>query len=401
MNLTDDLLRHALRETASEIPANRVPAIDLTASRAAGHSSHHVLLSRSRWLTAVAAAAAVAAVIAGSAVLAAGNFGRPRPSRVPPLTFSGQPRFYAVLGAAHGSQPSSLIIRDVRTGATLATARPPEHWSYVKVTAAANDTTFVIGAVRMQAVSSTLAGLTSFFLARFDPARGRLTVRALPIPALTPTGIALSPDGSALAVALRAGSGDVSASGELRLYSLTTGAVKVWTTSGVVDQSSGEQGLSWGPHGILAFDWNRSATTDPADEGIWLLNTNAPAGSLMRASQLAARQAQPDGFVLQGAFSLIDNGTAVVSVAERALSTHGGVHSEYEVLSTSTGQVIRAFLPSAYYDEALWWASPAGNVLAGYLPQSSARSSGPAEWFSGAKHAPIEGLSEVPQDIAF
>jgi hypothetical protein len=409
MNLTDELLRAGLREIGREIPARGVPALDLSAARAASSASARVRNPRSRsgWLTAVAAALAVVAVIALSALFAtAGPARRSGPESAPPSgpvstipVIGTVPRYYAVLTPIHGVEPICLVIHNAETGATVATAVPPRHFNYVALTAAADDTTFVISALNLTAksVGGLVARPVTLFLARFDPASKTVTLHRLPIPVLSMpgvAGIALSPDGSKLAVALAVNPASAHPSGALRLYSLTTGAVKTWRTPGQVDYS-GEQGLSWGPGGDLGF---------LTYEGIWVLNTNAPAGNLLAASKLAVSENQPRGYSLQGPFALVDNGTEVISVVERVHSAAWSVISKYEVFSAKTGRVIRSFLPTSQYSESVWWANPAGTVVVGTIPEARGNPVSPLEWIRGSRHEPVKGApaaADFFEDPAF
>jgi hypothetical protein len=375
-----DRVRAAAEATAHEVTPDGIPDWEDLANRTASGRERRVPVTRrhvrARWLAPVTAAAAVLAVAAG---LAGGLSGTARPSpassaaRIGPL-----PRYYALIVAVHGT--CRLVIHDARSGATLVTARLAPG-QYDQITAAADDTTFVIG-------QQGRTGPMSFLLARFDPARDTITVHKLPIapvPAAEATnGIALSPDGTELAVTTRIvdAHDDTNAPGEIRLYSLATGAVKEWTTSA----DWGNLGLvSWGSDGILGFDFFTMNPADATRAGIRLLNTNAPAGNLLADSTLAVPQAQPAGYLVQGPIALIDNGAAVVTIAER--SQHRKVVSRFEVLSTRTGRATRTFLPSRPGGAlSLVWASAAGTVLAGYF------SSGSVEWISGARHTPVSGV---------
>jgi hypothetical protein len=221
-----------------------------------------VIRLQSRWLTAVTAAAAVLAMIAASALLAAEPSGRPAapatPAGIGPL-----PPYYAELGNCRGNAnvPRCVFIRNAWTGAVLASAGPPRrNFLDLEITAAADDTMFVIGAVSLK---SSLRQPTSFFLARFDPASKTITMRALSIPSLPASAIALSPDGRELAVVVPTYTDGLITSSALRLYSLATGAVRVWTALGIVDSAQGDQGLSWGPGGILAYYWSRNSGHRP------------------------------------------------------------------------------------------------------------------------------------------
>jgi hypothetical protein len=418
MSTLGERVRAAAETAADEITPDSIPdwqdfAIRVGSGweRGTGTSRWH---ARSRWFAPVAAAAAVIAVIAAiavSGVLAGGHPGRnpvakptptrttspkPSPSGSPAPAFSGPlPRYYAVIVGDPGCSSKCLVIHDARTGAVLATEQPPRNADYLQITAAADDTTFVIGAFNTNSGYNYV-----FLLAHFDAARHTVTARQLPIPAMTvaPDGFALSPDGTELAVALQS-SPSGSGSGELRLYTLATGAVRVWTTTGVIDSQSNNQGLSWGPSGILAFDWSRPQhdAAEADQQGIRILNTADPAGDLLTASTLAVRQVQPGGYTLQGRFALVDNGSGVVSVVQRQGSA---IVSQYEVFSASTGRIVRTFLPSANRGESVWWANPAGTVLAGDLPSSG---NSALEWISGTgtRHAPMSGVPGGPLVIAF
>ena len=102
---------------------------------------------------------------------------------------------------------------------------------------------------------------------------------------------------------------------------------------------------------------------------------------------------------------LIDNGAAVVTVAGRAASPHRNIDSQFEVLSTRTGRVIRAFLPSSRSGgyEGLLWASSSGAVLAGYVPYTAPHPHplGPLEWIIASRHTPIKGVPQGFLPIAF
>jgi hypothetical protein len=234
----------------------------------------------------------------------------------------------------------------------------------------------------------------TLYLAQFDPARKTITMRALPIPPLPasmPVAIALSPDGRELAVVVHNVTDRMITSSTLRVYSLATGAARAWTAPGFVDSLGLGEGLSWGPGGILAFEWSRTSDPRPAaGGGIRLLDTNGPGGNLLTASRAAVPGVQPDGQYLQGTLALIDHGSEVVSVVGNS-PVGSGVVSEFEVFSTRTGRVLRAFLPSRRVEDALLWANPAGTVIAGSAPEPDVQA-GPLEWISPTRQIPIKGL---------
>jgi len=103
------------------------------------------------------------------------------------------------------------VIRDTVTGATVATFQPPPPFdTFEYVTGAADDRTFVLAARNLSNdLGLAPCGLTRLFRARFNPAGRSVTLTSLPVPELPATsqvdGIALSPDGTRLAVALETG----------------------------------------------------------------------------------------------------------------------------------------------------------------------------------------------------
>jgi hypothetical protein len=101
------------------------------------------------------------------------------------------------------------------------------------------------------------------------------------------------------------------------------------------------------------------------------------------------RQAQPDGFVLPGPFSLVDRGAALVSVVEGG--SGGSNLSGYEVFSTRTGQVLRVLRPISQAQYDLLWANPTGTVVVGNFPTPKG-STGPLEWITATRHIGIRGL---------
>ena len=399
-----DQIRAAADATAMEITPDSIPQWPGDAIRAASGrerglppSRRHV---RARWLTPVAAAAAVLAVAAGSAVLATGNSDRPSQAASSAGSGTGLPRYYAVLTSRDLNWPYHLVIHDALTGAVLASALPPPKSSDIEVTEAADDTTFVIGAISRATGEAQTSPATTFYLARFDAARKSISMQALPIPPLPPSAMALSPDGRELAVVVASYHDRMVTSSELRLYMLATGAVKVWSAPGFIASINCSACLSWGPGGILALDWSRTSSPRPGtSDGIWLLDTNRPAGSLLTAGRLAIRGIQPGRHFLQGTIALIDNGSAAISVIERGAYGSGPV-SEFEVFSTRTGRILRAFLPSTQVDDGLLWANAAGTVIAGTALGAGGRAS-PLEWISATRQTAIKGVELGIVAIAF
>jgi hypothetical protein len=178
-----------------------------------------------------------------------------------------------------------LVVGNTFTGHTIATVGAPAGVSLSAVYGtAADDRTFIVTGGRRSGAS---AG-TVWYLLRIAPGSAqpaRLT--PLPIPVLqSPAGVALSPDGTKLAVALPGRPAAV------RVYSVPTGALlRDWSTtaSGVLTAEKVTPGsrqftatvLRWSADGSqLAFAWNASA--------IRVLGATAPDGDLVSSSRLLA-----------------------------------------------------------------------------------------------------------------
>ncbi|HEY0933119.1 MAG TPA: hypothetical protein VGD91_05170, partial [Trebonia sp.] len=215
-----------------------------------------------RWL-AWGAPVAAAALVTALALVLAGLRQASGPPPAPaasgpagnPAVPASVPRYYVALDVPSQQAPTrqQAVVADDRTGRTLAVFSPPAGQSFTGVTAAADDRTFVLSGY--QAASQ----LTTFYLLRVTPGAvraarlARLPVKPL---AVTLTGLALSPDGSELAV-LFAGSRL-----RLRTYSLSSGApLGAWSTGAAfwIPRVPGPNtfGLSWladGRHLAFRFD---------------------------------------------------------------------------------------------------------------------------------------------------
>jgi hypothetical protein len=211
-------------------------------------------------LTAAAAVITIAAVLVlvrtvpnGGAVPAE----RPAPSS------GGVPRYYVAL-TPESDTPfplEKLIVGDIVTGAKLATISPPSPGSsFAGVTAAADDQTFVVDTqlTSLEEENAPWQPRTWYLLrvrsGSSDPAR----LTRLPVPA-TPTGtavngIALSPDGTELAVILQPNAlGSPAGPVLLRVYSVATGAVlRTWSAASGTQVGTPKYG---GPDANTSLFW--------------------------------------------------------------------------------------------------------------------------------------------------
>ena len=236
-----DKLRAALRETADEIPAE-APPLHLSPRLRAGR---HRRTTWPAWTTPLAAAVLVLAAVAGSVTVAASlkhqAAARPQagPESVPPYyvaltTAKTQSDIQNMLDSS-SETGGAAELRSTQTGAVLAKITPPKPYvSFVGVSAAADDRTFVLVAQGRQPRIEPPFPAQRFFLLRIDPAAragARMTLTALPA-AHVPAGsevrdMALSPDGTQLAANI---SDNLFLAQDLEVFNLATGTERSWTT---------------------------------------------------------------------------------------------------------------------------------------------------------------------------
>jgi hypothetical protein len=318
------------------------------------------------WLPAVAAAAAVC-LIAGLSVAVANGHRSPRPASASDLALRSVPDYYAALvrsKAGSGVFPEyAAAIRDTRTGATIVTAPPPAGFStFSLVSAAANDRTFVLVA-RVAGRRGLRTGAERLFLAQFSPSRRTLVVAplAIPLPASQKLGgIALSPRGTELALAVLSGPGDGDL--EVSVIPLAGGAPKIWTAAGGVAQAGGASALvsvAWGPGRSLAVRYSPAGVSP----SVRLLNTDGAGGSLIADSRLVMHGRH--GWSL-GAAVLSGNGNRIVVTVYRvmAVTVNGpGPHPlppGYELQEyAATGKLVRVITAIGM----AYWSNSGGSVL--------------------------------------
>jgi hypothetical protein len=221
-----------------------------------------------RRTTPLAAAVMVVAVAVSLVALRDIPNGRVAPSAAPTALPTGVPRYYAALVQPGTDQfgTKRIQVRETWTGKLIATVNPPAGTTFAGITGAADDLTFVTetqpalageAAVQRQMVQSR-----TWYLMRIAPGAARpVSLTRIPIP-VTPSatqvdGIALSPDGTRLAIAQRKSEWNFSFPGDvtLRVYDVRTGAVlRSWsarsTGSQQVIMPSGDV-----PDGNLTLAW--------------------------------------------------------------------------------------------------------------------------------------------------
>jgi hypothetical protein len=298
MSSVQDRLTAAVRAAAATIPDDGAPPLRLPAGPVTG---------RRRWpgralALAVPASAAVAltAIVVAVAVL----HGQAIRSRTGPAQAGGglPPRYFVALGgtgrtAQAGAFRLFASVVDGTTGKVIATVRPPgPDDTFVTVTGAADDRTFVLAVQNRQKIGPALDLLPSrLYELRIDPAGSgaHAILSPLPIPALSlPTyplldTIALSPDGSRLAVM-----DDAWPRPSVRVYDVTTGRYRGWHLPADLQHIRPPfLSPSWQADGrylALSVRWGHPSGTECLD-CVRLLDTAAAGGNLLTDSKLLIR----------------------------------------------------------------------------------------------------------------
>jgi hypothetical protein len=307
-----------------------------------------------RWLAPAAAVAAVVGVVIGVSVAShpAGQGHSELPTIQPatsPEPAGTMPPYYVTtyqsFSAGSNGEPATFAaVHDSATGAALTTVHVPTLGGYQgstegpRITAAGDDRTFVI------TESATLSAaawnsMSRFYLLRVA-ANGRsasLRLLSVRIRNLMVDDVALSPDGSKLAVAAQRcqGAGRCQFTG-IRVITLATGAAADWTA-----QASGAvYTLSWAGDDDLAFEWEGMS----ADQGYRLLDVAGTGGNLLAGPAIASpAPVAADGGYTPPALITAD-GKAVITTAISNIPEGNGrdtVVAKIVELSAGTGRLLK------------------------------------------------------------
>jgi hypothetical protein len=400
MNTIEDRLRAAAQAAADTVPPDSAPPLRLPSRPAArlripgqrrrpgvsprpGRPGIPGRRYRGAWpraLAPLAAATSVIAIVIVSLALGSGASGRQpgshgavsrataRQSRTPAhrarsaAALASVPPYYVTVYPGEMAPRASqhAVIRATATGKAVATVTVPSPYNtFGWVTAADDDRTFVLTAQRwVQGTSLAAERLnasapTKFFLLRFDPGTHAAHLSALPIAdpgSVWVDGIALSPDGTKLAVAAdrQSAQGDP----KIQVFDLATGSAKEWVWPGngwIGNNKPTGQPLSWAADGrTLAFQLGPRQGTI----AVRLLDTATPGGSL-QSSKLAVEWVHggvtgPRGVVIAGANDapansltgyntlITPDGTKIVCV-----TTTPSAAGQITEFSVRTGQIVR------------------------------------------------------------
>jgi hypothetical protein len=307
VNSVEDRLRAATRAAANTMAPESAPPLRLPEDhpRRLGYRGW-ARRSGHRWTRLaipLGAAAAVAALVISS--VAVGQQQRPIVSHAAAAALAKVPPYFLTTGRA--PRPQHAWIAATATGRAVAPVPVPAG-DWVLYTAAAGGSTFVMVTAYHRPSGTLLpASVLRFFLIRFRPGHG--TVSLTPVtglasllraePASYSTGVALSPDGSKLAVALGVFSPGqtVPSDGVPRIvvYDLDNGAARSWSwpVSGlrprrgmsatqIMTPLQGGHALSWAwDNRTLAFQLRLST-----DLQVRLLDTSAVGDDLQADSTL-------------------------------------------------------------------------------------------------------------------
>lgn len=418
MNTIEDRIRTAARAAADTVPPDSVPPLRLPAERSRRRSrSSGLWWTHSSWarrLAPVAAAVAVVAVVVAVMIVSktthetAGGAGggTSGPGKVlagPPISsyvVSGQvpPYYVAIISRDNNpaASPSYAVVAATASGKTLATIQPSvAHGTIVAVTAAADDRTFVLDEERFTTSATDQDyGARTFYKFRLTSSGrpGPLTRLAMSVPSgQQVNGLALSPDGSKLAMALQPETNKQPYLTLLKVYTLATGAVRTWTGNGSIGSGPDDaRSLSWTSDGrTLAFDWNGSGTGQQLPgAGVWLLHLGAPGSNLLAASRRAFPSGDPARTsgasastpsyppACQEDLIITPDGSKVVCGAIQFRILAGGVLNdvtEFREFSTATGEVtdilgywrFHNVIPNVV---GVLWSNSSGSVLIGVIP---------------------------------
>ena len=320
----EDLLRNELKRVADTVQPGQLRPLQVPAP---GRRWHRRLLP-------VAVAAAVIAVAVAVVLVAGpkpGPASAPGPAAIPRyyLTFT-----YVADQQVQGMSVTEAVIRDSATGRITGTVKIVTHDfpAPVTVAAAPDDRSFIIGTYEPDPKGTQATGYQEYRFFRLpisaDGKPGHLTeLPAYPVPMYAfVEGIALSPDGTLLAVSSMYSLGRQNGlpAGKVEVINLVTGKVRIWTAATQQGHYYEPGPPSWADGDrMIAFTWQRSEslTNDNMTmEGVRLLDTDAPGDNLADSRMIMSRTAV--GGTIQSVL-ITPNGRDVLVATSRDVPSGG------------------------------------------------------------------------------
>jgi hypothetical protein len=418
MNVSADQVRAATRGAAAAITEDTVPPLRLD-EPPGGRAPSPGQRTWPAWVAPLAAAAAII-IVAGGGVTASSllaKSGTPRPSA------SGAPTRGASAGSHIGVPPyyvavanSSLtVVRATWTGATLAriTTRTP----VVGVAGAADGRTFVLDEQRsIMGGSVTWVGQPTFYLLRLTASGTEESLTRLAVPAIpngtVVSGLALSPDGSKLAVDVNSGSWPQARLMEIMTYTLATGAFRSWTTSGVTNADAPSGFTGSGVDGAQSISWTADSRTlalgveNASYVGVRLLDTAAGGTDLIADSRLAVierfsdlgrslRNAAPPYYFVSCITDAMISMDGAAIVCGYSTSVGNTTTMGFAQYSTGTGKMNHVvglvhFEGKAPIGISLYWVNSTGKIAIG---TSETSGGGRVGVMNGDTFTPLPGVT--------
>ena len=355
-----------------------------------GHVRSRSRSSRSLWKRWLAPLAIIAVIVA--AVLATVGNPKPRAHVAEPAYSLGRsvPPYYVWITPGNpGDTPSEAIVRMTATGVVLGTVKAAAPGgTIVAVTGADDDRTFVLDEQPFQtgAINSAPAWYPRTFYVLRLKADGRpAAITKLPISGpvgAEVTGLALSPDGTKLAMAIMPNIGEPNMT-ELKLFSVPAGKVlRTWHANGSIGFNADDpEALSWTfDQQTLAFLW--AATGKSPRQGEWLLDLGKGGTNLLDDSRqimsLGDTSSGPSrpGLVCQQDVIIAPDGSSVVCgavVLADLVQNPRIAKTAYLEYSRSSGTIKRILAQRALRNAGalavdVLWSNTLGSVLIGEIP---------------------------------
>jgi hypothetical protein len=423
VNSIEDRLRDAARAAAGTVPDGSAPPLRLPGRRLRLRSGlgSGLLRPRGRLLAVIAPAAAAAAVagVLAVAVVAHGHDRAAGPAAGPVAAPRVPPPYLVALRYLGQYKSRKLhrldaVIASTATGRALATIGVPHGYnSFVAVTGAYDDRTFVLAAQQLSRGRGlgALFPATRLYRLHFRVIRGELASYSLsplagvPLPAATFGQMALSPDGTRLAVTRLWTQPGTKLVG-LRVYNLVTGQVRSWPLVTPVSEGTGGYPIdiietpSWAADGRhLAL----TVSSGKCQSCVRLLDTRGPGTTVQAASRVIVRTPDIHSPNVDWATTLLaPDGTRVlrsVTICGRTSPDECYDTAHVYAYSARSGQRLVALRePARNIEVDLMWSSPGGTS---FVFSAVAEGSGPPfiRAFRYARGAILTGIGLPAQTV--